>query len=57
MARPAESVFERIAEAIESQHRQALAEHALAELLWHCHGDSVTDSVAPVSAGCTRRAA
>ncbi|MEV0670712.1 hypothetical protein [Mycobacterium sp. NPDC050441] len=50
-------VFEQIAEVIDRQHRQALTEYALSELLWHCHGDEVADSAGPASVGYRRRAA
>lgn len=56
MARP-EALFERIADVIESQRQRALTEYAVAELLWHCHGDAVTDTEGPAGVGCTRHAA
>ncbi|MBP2453722.1 hypothetical protein [Mycolicibacterium lutetiense] len=52
-----EVIFERIAEVLESQHRQALTEYALTELLWHCPDDLVTDGAEPEIPGCSRRAA
>lgn len=57
MAGPAPSVFERIADVIEREQRQALGEYALTELLWHCHGDGVTDSSVSANVGCSRHAA
>lgn len=57
MAGPAASVFERIADVIEREQRQALSEYALTEWLWQCHADGVTDSAGPPSVGCSRHAA
>ncbi len=57
MARPAPSVFERIADVIEREQRQALSEYALTELLWHRHGDGVTETAGSANVGCSRHAA
>lgn len=56
MTGPAPSVFDRIADVIEREQRQALSEYALTELLWHC-GDGFTDSAESASGGCSRHAA
>lgn len=66
MARPAQSpsmqgrrevTFERIGEVLESEHRQALTEYALTELLWHRSGAAVTGFAGSDSAGRSRHAA
>ncbi len=57
MARP-EALFERIADVIEvSAEAGAHGAYAVAELLWHCRGDAVTDTEGPAGVGCTRHAA
>ncbi|BBX26885.1 hypothetical protein [Mycolicibacterium alvei] len=52
-----EVIFERIADVLESQHRQALTEYAFTELLWHSPDYLVTDVAEPEILGCSRRAA
>jgi hypothetical protein len=52
-----EVIFEQIADLLESQHRQALTEYALTELLWHCPDYLVAGGAEPEFPGCSRRAA
>lgn len=51
------ALFERVAEAIEAQHRRALREYAIAEFVWFWRGDAVIDSAASPVAGYSRHAA
>lgn len=52
-----ELIFEQIAEAIDRQQRCALIEYAMAEQVWNCAADAITDCAAPESVVHSRRAA
>ncbi|WP_044516594.1 hypothetical protein [Mycolicibacterium septicum] len=52
-----ELMFEQIAEVIDRQQRSALTEHAMAEQLWQCVADAVTECAGPESVVHSRHAA
>lgn len=52
-----ELIFEQIAEGIDRQQRSALIEHAMAEQLWQCVTDAITDCAGPENVVHSRHAA
>ncbi|WP_207549596.1 hypothetical protein [Mycobacterium syngnathidarum] len=51
------ALFERVADAIEAQHRRALSAYAIAEFVWFWRGDVITGSEGSQPAGYNQHAA